>query len=171
MHIRLVKATENDYSMVEKFIKNTSYHWMIVSTPLERRMENLTLCRFPPKPRFGRDGKLPTATEKFAYYSEKDYLKQYAYIKAERGEILMVYDDDTIIGFVYWRPECSQRRIVEFPLEFQYQNAETVREVVRQLLKKLKPNVKMFTIYAGEIARDLLVNIPQIHVGLSSCKS
>ena len=168
MPIRLVKATESDYPKVRKFIKNTSYHWMITSIPVEERIDYLNLVRFPPKPRFGRDGRIPTATEKFLYYSEQDYLKKFGYLKSEKGELLIIYDGDEVIGYLYVRPECKHKRIVAFPLEFSYQNEETVKAVVDLIRKKLRPNVKLFTINVGEVGKKLLENIPQIYHSLSA---
>lgn len=168
MPIRLVKATEVDYPKVRKFIKNTQYHWMITELPLERRIETVNMVRFPPKPRFGRNGRIPTATEKFLYFSEEDYLKKFGYLKSERGELLIIYDGDEVIGYLHWRPECKHKRIVAFPLEFNYQNEETVKKIVKLLQKKLRPNVKMFSLHIGKIGKQILRSIPEIHDGLSA---
>jgi len=167
MNIRLVKANESDYPKLQKYIKNTSYHWIVTSIPLPKRIERINCVCFPQKPRFCRDRRIVTATEKYANYSEKDYLKRLELIKHEKGELFIVYDDDKVIGFVYWRNECGRKRIMEFPLEFDYQEVCAIKEVVNKLSKKIKNNRKMYVIYAGECGRDILAEIPEIHIGFA----
>lgn len=166
MNLRFEKATENDFERMRKFIVCGQYHWLTAFTTIEERMESIHKARFPAKPRFNKRGRIVRAAERYASYSEADFLKQMEFVKKEKGEVLIILDGEDVIGFVYWRKEMNNRRIVLFPLDFQYQNAETIRTITRKLMKKIKSDIKLFVISAEIEGKKILSEVPEISIGI-----
>ena len=156
MNLRLKKAELVHFGDFQKYYQNILYHWFLGDNTAEERKKILLKPRPPRKPNYDREGKeMPNSTKKYLAFDQNDYATLLEQLPANLEQIYIIYDGKSVIGFLKCKIECEKLRIIEFPLDFDYQNKEVICQIVSILQKKRKKKISITTII-GSFAEKLL---------------
>ena len=158
IRIELRQATEADFDIYKEYYVAIPYHWYVGNFGvlereklLEKEKERVA------KPlRVKPDGRvIRSAYQKRLSFSEEDFGRL---LSNPRRKVALICNGKDVIGIVNYGPIFDNQmiRIYEMPLEPEFQYAEIIDAVLKQISKK---GQKFYLIYSSEFGASIVKDL------------